>query len=159
MDDVVGPGIHEHEIGMSEIGTGELFGQDVMDPGAGNRHVRQLDPTAASREMPGGLDGDPLLIVAPLSDGRAVAEDQVMQRLPSGAERSRRRRSSQREASFPLPGAATHRCHQESREESSHHVHGLSTARHPAVDEPGRAQFDGPFSCLFGIQSQYSTLA
>ena len=59
MDDIVGSGIHEHEIGMSEIGTGKLLGQDVMDSGAGNRHVRQLDPTAAPREMAGGLDGDP----------------------------------------------------------------------------------------------------
>ena len=135
MDDIVRPGIHEREIGMSEVGTGKLLGQDVMDSGAGNRHVRQLDPTAAPREMPGGLDGDPLLIVAPLGDGRAVAENQVLQRLPSGAERSRRRRSAQREASFPLPGAATHRCQQEGHEESSHDAHGLSTTRHPAVDE------------------------
>lgn len=135
MDDIVGAGIQEHEIGMSEVGTGKLLGQDVMDPGAGNRHVRQLDPTAAPREMPGGLDGDPLFIVAPLGDGRAVSEDQVMQRLPSDAERSRRRRSSQGEARLPLPGAATYRRQQESYWESSHPVHSLSTTRHPAVDE------------------------
>ena len=88
MDDIVGSSIHEHEIGMNEIGPGKLLGQDVMDPGAGNRHVRQLDPAASPCEMPGGLDGDPLFIVAPLGDGRAVAEDQVMQRLPSGTEYS-----------------------------------------------------------------------
>jgi hypothetical protein len=59
MDDIVGSGVHEHEVDMSEIGTGKLLGQDVMDPGAGNLHVRQLDPAAAPREMPGGLHGDP----------------------------------------------------------------------------------------------------
>lgn len=114
---------------MSEIGTGELLGQDVMDSGAGHRHVRQLDPMAAPREMPGGLDGDPLFIVTPLGHGRAVAQDQVVQRLPSGAEHSRRRRSSQRRLSWPLPGAASRRCQQEGHEKSSHDVHGVSTTR------------------------------
>jgi hypothetical protein len=135
MDDIVRSRVHEREIGMSEIGTGELLGQDVMDSGAGNRHVRQLDPTAAPREMLGGPDGNPLLIVAPLSDGRAIAQNQIVQRFPSGAERSRRRRSPQRRLSWPLPGAATDRCQQESYEKSSRDVHGVSTTLHPAVDE------------------------
>jgi hypothetical protein len=136
MDDVVRSDVQEHEIGVSGIGTGKLLGQDVMDPGAGNPHVRQLDTPAAAREMPGRLDGDPLFIAAALGDGGAVAEDQVMQRLPFGAEHSRRRGSPQGDAGLSLPGTATDRHQQEGREESSNAVHGFFTPRRPRWMSP-----------------------